>query len=120
MPHGARSTISRRAIARPTSTRPCILARSALKQLPHVDKRVALLSDLAGAPLPKGEPALWVPLEKLTAAAEDCGVVAAEQRGRRVTVQVACNTSPAARGRSVELFASKDQLGAGKPRRRAG
>jgi Mg-chelatase subunit ChlD len=89
------------------------LARSALKQLPHVDKRVALLSDLAGAPLPQGEPALWVPLEKLAVAAEDCGAVSAEQRGRRVTVQIACNSSSAARGRFVELFASKDQNGAG-------
>ncbi len=89
------------------------LARSALKQLSHVDKRVALFSDLAGAKLAAGEPALWVPLERLAAAAEDCGAIAAEQRGRRVTVQVACNASSAARGRSIELHAATDELARG-------
>jgi hypothetical protein len=78
-----------------------------------VDKRVALLSDLAGAPLPAGEPPLWVPLDKLAVAAEDCGAVGAEQRGRRVTVQVACNSSTAAKGRFVEIVAAKDAAGAG-------
>lgn len=79
------------------------LARSSVKQLPHVDRKVVLFSDLAGAELPEGEPPIWAPLDELRKPIDDCGVVSAESRGRRVTVSLACSSAQAARGRSVEL-----------------
>jgi len=82
------------------------LARSSLKQLPHVDKRIALFSDRAGGPIPPGEPPVWTPLPSLSEDAPDCGITSAEQRGRRVTVHVACNSPSAARGRFAEIVAA--------------
>jgi len=79
------------------------LARSALKQLPHVDRRVALLSDLADSEIPDGEPAAWAPLEELRRPVADCGIVSADGRGRRVALRVACSSARAAAGRSVEI-----------------
>jgi von Willebrand factor type A domain/Aerotolerance regulator N-terminal len=79
------------------------IARSALKQLPHTDRRVVLLSDFAGAEVPPGEPAVWAPLAKVRAAVDDCGVMSAESHGRRASVLVACSSAAAARGRSLEI-----------------
>lgn len=80
------------------------LARTALKELPHVDKRVVVLSDLATDELPDGEPPLWTPLEALANNAPNCGIASAEQQGPLVLVNVACNDAGAARGRQVELI----------------
>ena len=79
------------------------LARAALSSLPHQDKRVVLLSDLAGE-LPR-EPAkdVWAALPELATKADDCGVLRAEQSGSRISVTVACSTETAARSRSVRL-----------------
>lgn len=79
------------------------LARSALESLPHRDKRVVLLSDLAGEQLPAGEPPLWAPLGDLREELPDCGIVSAERAGKRVTAKVACNTAAAAKDRTVEV-----------------
>jgi hypothetical protein len=79
------------------------LGRSALKQLPHVDRRVVLLSDLAGAPAPDGEPTVWAPLAEVRKPMDDCAIVSADSRGRRVSLTVACSSARAARDRSVEL-----------------
>jgi hypothetical protein len=86
------------------------LARSALKEMPHVDKRVAVLSDLAGEALPSGEPAAWVALPELARPIEDCAVVSAEQRGRSVQANIACTSAEAARGRSLEIVASDREV----------
>jgi len=79
------------------------LGRSALKQLPHVDRRVVLLSDLAGARWPEGEPPVWAPLSEVRKPMDDCAITSADSRGRRVSLTVACSSARAARDRSVEL-----------------
>jgi hypothetical protein len=83
------------------------LARAALSSLPHADKRIVLLSDLAGE-LP-AEPSndVWAPLPELATRVDDCGVLQAAQSGQRVTVAVACSSEAAARGRTLRLV-SKD------------
>lgn len=83
------------------------LARAALSSLPHQDKRVVLLSDLAGElPAEPGKD-VWAALPELAQKAEDCGVLRAEQTGPRVGVTLACSSEAAARGRTVRLV-SKD------------
>jgi Mg-chelatase subunit ChlD len=79
------------------------LARAALQPLPQKDRRVVLLSDLAGDPLPEGSPSVSTPLEELTQPVSNCGIASAELRGRRATVSIACSSDKAAEGRSVEL-----------------
>ncbi len=84
------------------------LARAALDGLPHSDKRIVFLSDMAGE-LP-AEPTgdVWVALPELANQLDDCGVLRAQQAGTRITVAVACSSEAAARGRSVRLV-SKSQ-----------
>ncbi len=77
------------------------MARSTLVGLPHGDRRVIVLSDLAGDDLPAGEPPVWAPLDALREDAGNCGVAAAEARGMRAIVSVVCNGAAAARGRTV-------------------
>ena len=84
------------------------LARSALEQLPHVDKRVVLLSDLAGEPIRDGTPEVWAPLEAIRQPMDDCGIVEAVRRGKRITVDVACSSASASREREVQVHAGKD------------
>jgi hypothetical protein len=79
------------------------MARSALKQLPHADKRVVLLSDLADEATLSGDPPLWAPLPELHAAVSDCGIAAAEKRGRRLAAEVVCSNAAAARERRLEV-----------------
>ncbi len=83
------------------------IARSALADLPHGDRRVLVLSDLAGEELPAGSPPPWVPLRELTRPAANCGVVRADRRGSRVTAEVACNERSAAAGRRLELVVAE-------------
>jgi hypothetical protein len=84
------------------------LARSALGDQPHTDKRVVLLSDLAGDALPEGEPGVWLPVPELAEGVHDCGVTSAERRGRSASVTVACTTPEAATGRNLHAIALKD------------
>jgi Mg-chelatase subunit ChlD len=79
------------------------LARAALQPLPQEDRRVVVLSDLAGDPLPEGTPAASTPLEELARPVSNCGIASAELRGRRATVAIACSSDAAAEGRKVEL-----------------
>lgn len=79
------------------------LARAAVRPLPQKDRRVVVLSDLAGEPLPEGTPAASTPLDDLARPVSDCGIASAELRGRRATVSIACSSDAAAEGRSVEL-----------------
>jgi hypothetical protein len=70
------------------------LSAELLGDLQHVDKRIVLLSDLADEgtePLeaPDGVK-LWVPLDELRGARENCGVVRADRVGDRVAATVAC------------------------------
>lgn len=84
-----------------------VLARAALSGLPHADKRIVLLSDLAGELPAEPQEGLWAPLPELATPADDCGVLRAERSGQRISVTVACSSEAAARGRSVQLV-SKD------------
>jgi hypothetical protein len=81
------------------------LARAALSGLPHRDKRVVLLSDLAGELPAERLEGVWAPLPELAKPADDCGVLRAERSGQRITATVACSTEAAARGRSLQLTA---------------
>lgn len=87
------------------------LARASLRDLPHVDKRVVVLSDLADDPLPEGEPLTWTPLEALSEVAPNCGIAYAEQQSRSVTVKIACNQAEAAASRQLQLFEAGDESG---------
>lgn len=90
------------------------LARAAILPLPQKDRRVVVLSDLAGDELPEGTPPLSAPLTDLTRPVSDCGIANAELRGRRATVLVACSSDVAAEGRSVELVVTEgDKSSAG-------
>jgi hypothetical protein len=87
------------------------LARAAMKELPHVDKRVVVLSDLATDQLPEGDPPLWMPLESLAEAAPNCGIASAEQQGRAVVAVVGCTDRRAAQGRKLSLREAGDDGG---------
>ncbi len=79
------------------------LARAALAELPHADKRVVLLSDLATRELPQGDPPPWTPLPQLRQAVDNCGIAQAKRTARGVLARVGCSTAEAARGRSLEV-----------------
>ncbi len=88
------------------------LARASLKALPHVDKRIVLLSDLAAPALAdEGEPPVWTPLQTLSEPHANCGLVTAEHQGRNAVVSVACNNVAAARDRRIELLLSDEPDG---------
>jgi hypothetical protein len=80
------------------------LARSSLKDLPHADKRVVVLSDLADDPPPTGDPEIWTPLPGLADDLANCGVAKAERQGQSVVATIGCNNSAAASGRQLELY----------------
>lgn len=80
------------------------LARAALSSLPHKDKRIVLLSDLADdLPADSGKD-VWAPLPELASKLDDCGVLSAVRSGKRVTAAVACSSDAAARARSLRLL----------------
>ena len=82
------------------------LAESALKTLPHVDKRVAVLSDFATrTQLSNAE--LWAPLAELRNRSENCGIVRAQLEARRVSVSAACSSAKAASVRKLRLTKAK-------------
>jgi hypothetical protein len=90
------------------------LARTSIASVPHRDKRVVLLSDLADGTLPAGapgQPGLWAPVPELATPLENCGIFGAERRGRRILAHVACTSAAAAAGRAVSLVGDKN----GKP-----
>jgi len=83
------------------------LARTSVASVPHRDKRVVLLSDLAGGALSEGQPPLWTPVPELATPLENCAIFGAERRGRRVLAHVACTSPAAAAGRAVSLLGDK-------------
>jgi Mg-chelatase subunit ChlD len=86
------------------------LARAALSSLPHADKRVVLLSDLAGELPAEPSKDVWAPLPELAKPGDDCGVLQAAQTGQRITVQIACSTEAAARGRTLRSIGKDPAL----------
>ncbi|MEA2745869.1 MAG: hypothetical protein QOI41_12 [Myxococcales bacterium] len=96
------------------------IARTLVSELPQIDRRVIVLSDLAdGKPdaPPLGEGAalpVWVAMPELRAGStthgsgadpsnDDCGVLAADRAGTRARVRFACSTPQAAAGRDVQI-----------------
>jgi hypothetical protein len=86
------------------------LGRAALSSLPHKDKRVVLLSDLAGELPSEPNEGVWAALPELATKSDDCGVLRAEQSGPRVTAVVACSSEAAARARSLKLVTKDASL----------
>ncbi len=95
------------------------LSRGLLAQLPQVDKRVVLLSDLAdGAPHsgPVGEGSglpLWAPLEDIRGRVDDCALLSADRAGDRVRVSGACSAGATAAGREVTVALGEQVLARG-------
>lgn len=79
------------------------LAEASVAPLPHKDRRIVLLSDLAGRVPKATKIPLTAPLEALAKSAADCGIVSAVRLGRRATLRVACNSSSAAKGRTATI-----------------
>jgi Mg-chelatase subunit ChlD len=79
------------------------LARAAIAALPHADKRVVLLSDLASELPDPADKNLWAPLPELAVAIDDCGITSASLSGKRISAEVACTSEAAARGRALRL-----------------
>jgi hypothetical protein len=108
------------------------LARELLRSVPHADKRVVLLSDLAdgspdAAPLGAGaELAVWAPLPELEAKGADCAITRADHRAGKVRARVVCakadSSASPAQGRTIELRAGEKTLSSAKlePTLRAG
>lgn len=85
------------------------MARALVAQLPQVDRRVVVLSDLADgkpdAPQLGSDPSapLWVALPELRGDAADCGILAADRASLRVRVTIACGHGATTAGREVAL-----------------
>lgn len=85
------------------------LARSSLTDLPHVDKRVIVLSDLAARALPHGEPRPWTPLPELRVPVDNCGIATAERQNRGVLATIGCTSEQAAQGRKLQVFIAGEE-----------
>jgi len=89
------------------------MARGLLSEMPQVDKRVIVLSDLAdGHPdaSPVGKDSdlpIWIPLPELRAPATDCGILSADRAGPRIRVRVVCSLGTPTIGREVAIFTGK-------------
>jgi hypothetical protein len=92
------------------------LARSMLRDLPHTDKRIVLLSDLCdGRPeapaIGENEDfSLWAPSDGLNDPAQNCAIIRAERKGAQVLSRVACSGQDAAKGRHLELVSGTSKL----------
>ena len=89
------------------------IARTLVGELPQIDRRVIVLSDLADgksdAP-PLGEEGastvpVWVAMPELSkdTDAADCGILSADRAGGRARIRFACSTAAAAAGREVQI-----------------
>lgn len=97
------------------------IAKTLVGELPQIDRRVIVLSDLAdGKPeaAPLGEGAglpVWVAMPELaTEAIDDCGVLGADRTGARVRVRVACSSPKAAVGRDVVMKSGERVIASAK------
>lgn len=88
------------------------IARTLVGQLPQIDRRVILLSDLADGKSdaePLGEGAenpvpVWVAMPELAKeGGSDCGIIAADRSSGRVQVRFACTSPTAAKGRTIQI-----------------
>lgn len=86
------------------------IARTLVGELPQIDRRVILLSDLADGrsdapPIGEGEARVpvWIAMPELASPADDCGILAADRAGSRARVRFACSSPAAASGRDVRI-----------------
>jgi hypothetical protein len=85
------------------------MARGLLSEMPQVDKRVIVLSDLAdghpgGPPIGKNaELPIWIPLPELREPATDCGILSADRSFSHIRVKVACSLGTPTLGREVAI-----------------
>lgn len=88
------------------------IAQTLVGELPQIDRRVILLSDLADGrpdapPLGTGAESrlpVWLALPDLgKAGGSDCGILSADRAGGRAKVRFACSSSGAANGREVQI-----------------
>ncbi len=92
------------------------LAEGLLGELPHIDKKVVLLSDLAdgkpdGPPLKGSKVPLFTPLPALAGKVTDCAVISADRSASSVRVKVACTPGETFATRQVSLRAGGKVLG---------
>lgn len=91
------------------------IAKTLISELPQIDRRVIVLSDLADgkndAP-PLGEGAgvpVWVAMPEIRAdQPADCALLTADRAGGRARVRFACSSPDAAKGRDVLIKDAKD------------
>ncbi len=85
------------------------MARALVAQLPQVDRRVVVLSDLADGhpdapPIGEGsDMPTWVAMPELREPAQDCAILTADRRGPRVRVRIGCSHDATPAGREVTL-----------------
>lgn len=80
-----------------------VLARSALENLEQPDKKLIVLSDLAGSKI--DDPLVVAPLEdELRRPVDDCGLIGARRQEERVSVTLACSAA-ASTPRGLRLVA---------------
>lgn len=85
------------------------LARSLGSDLPHKDRPLFLLSDLAiDSDTPLNLKGVVIPSEQLREAFSNCAVIEASPAGHSVLVEIACTDDRAIRGRKLELLDDKD------------
>jgi len=92
------------------------LARGLVAELPQIDRRVVLLSDMAdgdpdGTPLGEGSSVpLWAPLADIRGPAADCAVIAADRSGKEIRARIACSHDATATGRDAIVFAGDAEI----------
>ncbi len=92
------------------------LARGLVAELPQIDRRIVLLSDMAdgdpdGAPLGEGSSVpLWAPLTDIREPANDCAVLAADRTGKEVRARIACSHDANAAGRDAVVYSGEDEV----------
>jgi hypothetical protein len=92
------------------------LARGLVAELPQIDRRVVLLSDMAdgdpdGAPVGEGSQVpLWAPLTDIRENANDCAVLAADRTGKQVRARIACSHDANAAGRDAVIYSGDAEV----------
>jgi hypothetical protein len=92
------------------------MARALVDQLPQIDKRVVVLSDLADGH--SDAPALgqtsgipvWIAMPELRSKGVDCAIVSADRTGLRVRVKVTCGPGASVEGREIALTSGETTL----------
>jgi hypothetical protein len=92
------------------------LAASIARALPHADRRIILLSDLAdgsGSAEPPGarlDVPIWIPLDDIQGRVADCAVLRATRKGTQLQAEVSCGDEADAAGRSLQVLAGPQVL----------